>query len=139
MQLDIKKRYSFKTKRELMRYMLDNNFELLAEDIEHLLLGMNEKHKNSKVYKAICFLMKTLKCEQKDALIDLINADVEFGFAHAINLDFTDEKFLEDEFVGYAFKNVNKVTEKYLIQLVKSVKEKMSKANLEKFKIAMES
>lgn len=122
-----------------MRYMLDNNYELLAEDIEHLLLGMNEKHKNSKIYKAICFLMKTLKGEQKDALVELVNADVEFGFAHVINLDFTDENFLEDEFVGYAFKSVNKETEKYLIQLVKSIKDKMSKSNLEKFKIAMES
>ena len=137
MKIDIKKRYSFKTKRELMSYMLNNNFELQDEDIWHLLLGMNEKHKNTKIYKAICFLMKNLKGEQKEALIALINADIEFGFAYQLNSCFLDENFLKDEFVGYAFKSINKETEKYLIQLVKIIKENKTTTNLEKFKNVM--
>jgi len=134
MKIDIKKRYSFKTKIELTKYLLENNYELLDEDISHILLRMNEKHKKLKIYKAICFLMENLKGEQKEALIALINADFEFGLAYSINCDFLDKNFLKDEFVGYAFKSVNKETEKYLISLVKKIKENKSTANLNKFK-----
>ena len=134
MKIDIKRRYSFKTRIELTKYLLENNYELLDEDVSHILLRMNEKHKKSNIYKAIHFLMENLKTEQKQALIALINTDVKFGLAYSINYDILDKNFLKDEFVGYAFKSVNKETEKYFISLVKKLKETKTTANLNKFK-----
>ena len=48
--------YSFKNR----YYMFDENFELQEEDIMHVFCRMNEKHKKTKIYKAIYYLMKNL-------------------------------------------------------------------------------
>jgi len=130
--MDLTTRYNnFRTKQGLVKFLLDNDYELILDDLNHIFKytgkSLNPHHNN--LDKAISYLLKTLKDEQLSALIKLLNNDFSFDYKYIFDLS-----SMEDKFDCYTFQCNNKATEKVLIELAKKLKLKEKNANLEEFK-----